>query len=53
MTGITPTTALWYASRATGVVPMLLPTAVVVLGHPARGAPPWLPARPWRWPSAG
>ena len=32
MTGITHTTALWYASRATGVVTMLLLTAVVVLG---------------------
>jgi sulfoxide reductase heme-binding subunit YedZ len=32
MTGITHTTALWYASRATGVVTLLLLTAVVVLG---------------------
>ncbi len=32
MTGITHTTALWYASRATGVVTMLLLTAVVLLG---------------------
>src|SRR5215472_8800871 len=32
MTGITGSTALWYASRATGVVTLLLLTAVVVLG---------------------
>ena len=32
MTGITHGTALWYASRATGVVTMLLLTAVVLLG---------------------
>ncbi len=32
MTGITHTTALWYASRATGVVTLVLLTAVVVLG---------------------
>jgi sulfoxide reductase heme-binding subunit YedZ len=32
MTGITHSTALWYASRATGVVAMLLLTAVLVLG---------------------
>jgi predicted ferric reductase len=32
MTGITHTTALWYASRATGVVTMLMLTAVVLLG---------------------
>jgi methionine sulfoxide reductase heme-binding subunit len=32
MTGITHATALWYASRATGVVTMLLLTAVVLLG---------------------
>jgi sulfoxide reductase heme-binding subunit YedZ len=32
MTGITSTTALWYASRATGVVTMLLLTAVLLLG---------------------
>src|SRR5262250_124335 len=32
MTGITHTTALWYASRATGVVTMLLLTAVLLLG---------------------
>jgi methionine sulfoxide reductase heme-binding subunit len=32
MTGITHTTALWYASRTTGVVTMLLLTAVVLLG---------------------
>src|SRR5580700_6359613 len=31
MTGITHSTALWYASRATGVVTMLLLTAVVLL----------------------
>ena len=32
MTGITHGTALWYASRATGVVTLVLLTAVVVLG---------------------
>jgi predicted ferric reductase len=32
VTGITQTTALWYASRATGVVTLVLLTAVVVLG---------------------
>jgi methionine sulfoxide reductase heme-binding subunit len=32
MTGINSTTALWYASRATGVVSMLLLTAVLPLG---------------------
>jgi sulfoxide reductase heme-binding subunit YedZ len=32
MTGITQTTALWYASRATGVVTLLLLTAVLLLG---------------------
>ncbi len=32
MTGITQATALWYASRATGVVTLVLLTAVVVLG---------------------
>ena len=32
MTGITHTTALWYASRATGVVALLLLTAVLLLG---------------------
>jgi sulfoxide reductase heme-binding subunit YedZ len=32
MTGITHTTALWYASRATGVVTMLLLTVVILLG---------------------
>ena len=32
MTGITQTTALWYASRATGIVALLLLTAVLVLG---------------------
>jgi predicted ferric reductase len=32
MSGITHTTALWYASRATGVVTMLLLTAVLLLG---------------------
>ncbi len=32
MTGITHATALWYASRATGVVTLVLLTAVVVLG---------------------
>ncbi len=32
MNGITSSTALWYASRATGVVALLLLTAVMVLG---------------------
>ena len=32
MTGITQSTALWYASRATGVVSMVLLSLVVVLG---------------------
>ena len=32
MSGITKTTALWYASRATGVVSLVLLTAVVLLG---------------------
>ena len=32
MSGITSSTALWYASRATGVVALLLLTAVMVLG---------------------
>ena len=32
MSGITSSTALWYASRATGVVSLLLFTAVVILG---------------------
>ncbi len=32
MSGITQTTALWYASRATGVVSLVLLTAVVLLG---------------------
>jgi methionine sulfoxide reductase heme-binding subunit len=32
MSGITGSTALWYASRATGVVALLLLTAVVLLG---------------------
>ena len=32
MTGITHGTALWYASRATGVVTLLLLTAVLLLG---------------------
>lgn len=32
MTGITHTTALWYASRATGVVTLVLLTVVVILG---------------------
>jgi len=34
MTGITATTALWYASRATGVVALVLLTAAAVLGIP-------------------
>src|ERR1022692_1195952 len=32
MNGITSSTALWYASRATGVVALVLLTAVMVLG---------------------
>jgi methionine sulfoxide reductase heme-binding subunit len=32
VTGITQATALWYASRATGVVTLVLLTAVVILG---------------------
>jgi predicted ferric reductase len=46
MTGITHTTALWYASRATGVVTMLLLTAVLVLGILVnrQGRLPGLPA---------
>jgi methionine sulfoxide reductase heme-binding subunit len=32
MSGITQTTALWYASRATGVVSLLLLSVVVILG---------------------
>lgn len=32
MSGITSSTALWYASRSTGVVSLLLFTAVVILG---------------------
>lgn len=32
MSGITPSTAFWYASRATGVVALLLLTAVMLLG---------------------
>jgi methionine sulfoxide reductase heme-binding subunit len=32
MNGITSTTALWYASRATGVVSLLLLSAVMILG---------------------
>ena len=32
MNGITSSTALWYASRATGVVALLLLTAVMILG---------------------
>ena len=32
MNGITSGTALWYASRATGVVALLLLTGVLVLG---------------------
>ncbi len=32
MSGITSSTALWYASRATGIVCLVLLTAVMVLG---------------------
>jgi predicted ferric reductase len=32
MNGLTPATALWYASRATGVVALLMLTVVVILG---------------------
>jgi methionine sulfoxide reductase heme-binding subunit len=43
--GITSSTALWYASRATGVVALVLLTAVVVLGIlvSRRGRLPGLP----------
>jgi methionine sulfoxide reductase heme-binding subunit len=46
MTGITSSTALWYASRATGVVTLLLLTAVVLLGILVnrQGRLPGLPA---------
>ena len=46
MTGITHTTALWYASRATGVVTLLLLTAVLLLGILVnrQGRLPGLPA---------
>jgi len=45
MTGITHGTALWYASRATGVVTLVLLTAVVILGILVnrRGRLPGLP----------
>ena len=45
MTGTTYTTALWYASRATGLVSLVLLTAVVVLGILVnrRGRLPGLP----------
>lgn len=36
MTGITSSTALWYASRATGIVALLMLTGVVVLGVAVR-----------------
>jgi DMSO/TMAO reductase YedYZ heme-binding membrane subunit len=46
MTGITHTTALWYASRATGVVTLLLLTVVLLLGILVnrQGRLPGLPA---------
>ena len=46
MTAITQSTALWYASRATGVVSLLLLTLVVVLGIAVnrQGRLPGLPA---------
>ena len=46
MTGITHGTALWYASRATGVVTLLLLTAVLLLGILVnrRGRLPGLPS---------
>jgi sulfoxide reductase heme-binding subunit YedZ len=46
MTGIAHTTALWYASRATGVVTLLLLTAVLLLGILVnrQGRLPGLPA---------
>ena len=46
MTGITSSTALWYASRATAVVTLLLLTAVVLLGILVnrQGRLPGLPA---------
>jgi methionine sulfoxide reductase heme-binding subunit len=36
VSGITSSTALWYASRATGIVSLLMLTAVVVLGVAVR-----------------
>ena len=46
MTAITQSTALWYASRATGVVSLLLLTLVVILGIAVnrQGRLPGLPA---------
>jgi predicted ferric reductase len=46
MTGITQGTALWYASRATGVVSVLLLSAVVIIGMlvSRQGRLPGLPA---------
>jgi len=32
MSGITSSTALWYASRTTGIISLVLLTAVMVLG---------------------
>ena len=63
MTGITSGTALWYASRATGVVTLLLLTAVVLLGilvnrqgrlpacPPSRSPGCTGTSRCWRWHS--
>ena len=61
MTAITQSTALWYASRATGVVSLLLLTLVVVLGIAGEPAgPPAGAARvrghrpaPERFPAVG
>lgn len=46
MTGITQTTALWYASRATGVVSLILLSLVLILGMLVnrQGRLPGLPA---------
>lgn len=45
MSGITSSTALWYASRATGIIALIMLTGVVVLGVAVqrRGTLPGLP----------
>ena len=50
MGGVSSSTALWYANRATGVVSLVLLSAVVIIGilvsrpgRPPGSAPPWLP----------